>query len=198
MPKKSLIPIVEGQSEVESAGVLLRRILYAKDTYDVEVARPFRVKRNKVVRRGELEKAIRQAELSRGGAAAILVVLDADDDCPADLGPALEARAKAATELPVALVLAEIEFEAWLLGAKESLRGVRGIADDAVAPSNPQRIRDAKGELSDNMIDGRRYIAVDDQPALVQEMDIELASERCSSFARFVRSVNTLLTEMAD
>ncbi len=198
MPKKSLIPIVEGQSEVESAGVLLRRVLYASDTYGVEVARPFCVKRNKVVRDEELEKAIRQAERSRDGAAAILVVLDADDDCPADLGPTLEARAKAATDLPAALVLAEMEFEAWLLGAKESLRGVRGIADGAVAPSDSQGIRDAKGELSENMIGGRRYIAVDDQPALVQEMDLELAAERCSSFARLVRSVRALLAEMAD
>jgi Domain of unknown function (DUF4276) len=189
---KVLVPIVEGQSEVESAGVLLRRLLHAEGAFDWSVAKPFRVKRNKVVRDGELEKAITQAQRSRGGAGAIVVVLDADDDCPAELGPGLTERARAATDLPVAVVLAEREFEGWLLGSKESLRAVRGIAANAVAPPNPQAIRDAKGELSRNMAGGRRYIAVDDQPALVESLDLDLAAERCSSFKRLVRAVGGL------
>ena len=195
MPR-CLIPIVEGQSEVESAGVLLRRLLHARGVYDLDVARPFRVKRSKVVRDDELEKAIEQAQRSRDGAVALMVILDADHDCAAELGPRLEARAKGATELPVTVVLAETEFEGWLLGAKESLRGLRGIASDAVAPPDPQGIRDAKGELSANMIEGRRYIAVDDQPAMVQRIDLRLAEERCSSFAKLVRSLDAILARI--
>lgn len=194
---KSIIPIVEGQSEVESVGALLRRLIYADGVYDFKVSRPFRVKRNKVVRKGELEKAIEQAERSRSGAAAVLVLLDADDDCPAELAPELTARARAATKLPIEIVLAVQEFEAWFLGAKESLRGVRGIHQNATAPPNPEEIRDAKGEISLNMVEGRRYIAVDDQPALVEAMDLELAADRCSSFAKLRRSVRALVAANA-
>lgn len=192
---KTLIPIVEGQSEVESAGVLLRRLLYDNEVFDLNVARPFRVKRNKVVREEELEKAIAQAEKSRPDAAAILVLLDADDDCPAELGPALGARARVATTLPVEVVLAEMEFEAWFLGAQESLIGVCGISPDAPISPYPQRVRDAKGEVSRSMVEGRRYIAVDDQPALVDAMDLNLAEARCSSFEKLVRSVKRLAHE---
>jgi hypothetical protein len=189
---KSLVPIVEGQSEVESAGLLLRRLLHVGGVFDWSVARPFRVKRNKVVRCGELEKAIVQSQRSRESAGAIVVILDADDDCPAELGPELTERAGAATDLPVAVVLAERELEAWLLGSKESLRGARGIASDATAPAGPQAIRDAKGELSRNMTGDRRYISVDDQPALVEALDLELAARRCPSFKRLMTVVGEL------
>jgi hypothetical protein len=78
---KAIVPIVEGQSEVVSIPILLRRLLHRSGHYELEVARPFRVKRNRVVRPGELEKALVLATRSRPGAAAVVVVLDADDDC---------------------------------------------------------------------------------------------------------------------
>jgi hypothetical protein len=84
------------------------------------------VKRNKVVREGELERAITQAVRDRPGVAAVIVILDADDDCPAELGGLLLNRSVTATDKPVGVVLAKREFEAWFLGAKESLRGKRG------------------------------------------------------------------------
>lgn len=189
---KSLIPIVEGQSEVESAGILLRRFLHSEQVFDLEVAAPFRVKRNKVVREGELEKAIRQAQRSRTDGAALLVLLDADDDCPATLGPELDARAKESTDLPVSVVLASIEFEAWLLGSQESLAGVRGIDPEADIVPNPEGIRDAKGALS-KLMKGRRYIAVDDQPALVNAMDLTIAEARCRSFKKLVKELRDLV-----
>lgn len=195
---KVLIPIVEGQSEVESAGVLLRRMIQAEGASEIDVARPFRVKRNKVVREEELENALKQSTRARAGAAAVLVLLDADDDCAAELAPKLEARARHAIALPVAVVLAETEFESWLLGAKESLRGVRGIAQDATAPPDPQQIRDAKGRLSANMTGNRRYIPVDDQPALVAAMDLTSAAQRCSSFAKLTRAVRALIDALQE
>ena len=87
---KSLVPIVEGQSEVESVGVLLRRILTADRRSGISIAKPIRVKRNQVVRQGELERALRLAVSTRVGCAGILVLLDADDDDPELLEPSLE------------------------------------------------------------------------------------------------------------
>src|SRR5829696_9022736 len=101
----TIVPVVEGQSEVLAFGELLRRLLYRLEVYDVTVAQPFRVPRSRVVREGEVERAVRMAVAARDGATAVLVVLDADDDCPARLGPSLLARCRRATHLPVGLVL---------------------------------------------------------------------------------------------
>lgn len=192
----NIVPIVEGQSEVESVPVLLRRVRERLRTYGVDVARPFRVKRNSVVRKGELERAVRQAVRSRDNAGCVLVLLDADDDCPAELAPSLLERCEQVTNLPVAVVLANKELEGWFLGAKESLRGVRGIRDDTVAPPDPEGIRGAKERLTQNMAGGRRYSEVDDQPALADKMDLDLTRRRCPSFDKFLRDVERLLQQI--
>ncbi len=188
--------IVEGHSEVGSVPILLRRLLQNAGVYDLDVEKPFRVKRDRVVRPGELEKAVTFASRSRDDAAAIVVLLDADDDCPAKLGPELAKRCQEITQLPALVVLASRELEGWLLGAKESLRGVRGIKDDAVAPENPERIRGAKERLTKNMTGSRRYLEVDDQPALVERMDLALARDRCPSFDRFVLRFRDLVSQV--
>ena len=195
--RRAIVPIVEGHSEVGSVPILLRRLLQDIGTYDLEVEKPFRVKRDRVVRPGELEKAVRFASRSRAGAAAILVLLDADEDCPAELGPELAKRCRQTTHLPTLVVLASRELEGWLLGAKESLRGKRGIKANAVAPGNPEGIRGAKERLSKNMTGSRRYLEVDDQPALVERMDFVLAQDRCPSFARFVLRFRDLVSQVA-
>jgi hypothetical protein len=193
----AIVPIVEGQSEVASIPVLLRRLLHRSGLYELEVARPFRVKRDRIVRPGELEKALALAGRSRPGAAAVVVVLDADDDCPAELGPRLAERCRQTCPLPALVVVANRELEGWFLGAKESLRGIRGIRNDAAAPEDPEHIRGAKERLSSNMVAGRRYLEIDDQPAFAELVDLELAQERCPSFARFVQRLDKLASELA-
>jgi len=193
---RAIVPIVEGQAEVESVPVLLRRVLTLLGIHSVQVARPFRVKRTKVVKEGELERAIRLALMDRDGAEALLVVLDADDDCPVDLANRLRERAGTVTNKPCAVVVAQREFEAWLLGAKESLRGHRGITDNAAAPPNPEAIRGAKEALSRNMVN-RRYLAVDDQPALADVFNLDRARSACRSFDKFMREAERLLRLIA-
>jgi len=195
MPQ-AIIPIVEGFAEVESVPILMRRVLERVDAAWISVARPFRVKRYNIVREGQLERAVRQAVGSRPNASGIMLLMDADDDCPARLGPRLVERCRSVTQLPISVVLATREFEAWFLGAKESLRGVRGIAADATGPQNPENIRGAKERLTENMRH-RRYIAVDDQPALADAMDLQLAQARCPSFDKFVREVEYLSAAIA-
>jgi hypothetical protein len=192
----SLVPVVEGFSEVEAMPVLLRRFLEEAAVWDLQVAKPFRVKRQLVVRDGELERAVALAVSDRPEPEAVVIVLDADDDCPATLGPALLVRARSATALPVILVLANREYEGWLLGAKQSLRGTRGIRDDANAPDDPEAIRDAKGRLSANMTEGERYVEVEDQAALTQAMSLHEAAGRCPSFEKLRRDLTSLLDEI--
>ncbi len=188
----AIVPIVEGISEVEAIPVLFRRILRHQNVQGVWIERPFRIKRYGVVRDRELERAITQAVRDRTNVGGVIVVLDSDDDCPAQLGPALLARARTATDLPVAIVLAQKELECWFLGAKESLRGTRGIRLDSSPPAEPESIRGAKERLSQNMIAHRRYLPVDDQAALAETMDLREAEARCPSFARLVQKLHLL------
>jgi len=193
-----LVPIVEGYSEVESVPVLLRRLLAEWGRYEVAVAKPVRVSRYKVVRPGELERACELARRRPAGCDAILLVLDADDDCPKELAPGLLERArKANADIPAAVVLAKSEFEAWFLGSLESLRGVRGLTEAAVSPERPEDIRDAKGHLSRQMTGGRTYVEVDDQPALADCFDLQSACQRCPSFDKFIRDVESLMAALA-
>lgn len=118
----------------------------------------------------------------------VLILLDADDDCPAQLGRNILARAQEV--LPnrsVSVVLANREFEAWFIGAARSLNGHRGLvagdADLNVAAEGP---RDAKGWLRQRMASGT-YGETTDQPAFAAKMDLQEALDRCRSFRKLCR-----------
>ena len=190
----TILPIVEGESEEEAIPVLLRRLLDRLGRWNVLVARPFRLSRTKMARKGELERALIQGLRSRQGVTCVLVVLDADDDDPALLEALLLEQCRAITPLPSAVVVATRELEAWFLGSKDSLRGVHGIKPNANAPEEPEAIRGAKERLSRNMI-GQHYVPVDDQPAFAARMDLELALRRCASFRRLADGLERILSE---
>jgi hypothetical protein len=194
----AIVPIVEGQGEVEAVPLLLRRVLAEGAHYGTTVAKPFRVSRSKVVKAGELEKAIQLAATSRDDAGSILVILDSDDDDPATLIEALKKRGEAVTHLPVEVVAAVKEYECWLLGGKESLRGVCGIRSDASNPPAVETIRDGKGRLEANMTDNRRYVEVVDQPRLSAHLDIPMAAGNAHSFAELLAAVAHLIEAMGD
>ncbi len=190
----TLVPIVEGVSEVEAVPVLLRRLLEQEQRFDIRVARPLRIGRYRIVRPGELENALQKARLRSEGCDAILLLLDADDDLPCELGPRLFAQAQqVSSDLPCRVVIANREFESWFLGSIESLRGHRGIALDAVALEHPELPRDAKGYLTRMMTGGRTYNQSDDLPALTAKFDLLAARNNCPSFDKLVRDIQSLL-----
>ena len=191
--------IVEGESEVETVPLLIRRI--AANLYPelpIVVPPPIRRPRNKVVKENELEKAVEFVARQIGGQGAIFIIFDSDDDCPAELGPSLLHRAsQARSDLPIAVVLAKHEFEAWFLAAAESLRGRRGLKNDLNSPDNPEAIRGAKEWLSQRMEDSRTYRETQDQPALAALFDLEQARQ-ADSFDKCYRDIIRLLDELRD
>ena len=188
--------IVEGQGDVEAVPVLIRRI--AADLYPELpiITQPIRVNRNKIVKVDDLEETIDVASRKVGRGGAIFILLDSDDDCPAKLGPELLQQAvNIRSDLPIAVVLAKCEFEAWFLAAADSLQGRRGLKSDLRPPSNPEGIRDAKGWLSSQMEGNRTYDEVDDQPALTARFDFEKA-QQAPSFDKCYRDIVRLLDQL--
>ena len=191
--------IVEGHGEVEAVPLLIRRI--AADLYPelgVIIPRPIRIAKNKLLQANGLEQWVEIVSVRIGAQGAIFVILDSDDDCPAELGPDLLHRASQVhTGLPIAVVLAKCEFEAWFLAAAESLRGRRGLRNDLNPPDNPEGIRGAKEWLSHQMERSRTYSETQDQPALAALFDIEQARQ-ADSFDKCHRDIMRLLDELRD
>lgn len=190
--------IVEGHGDVKAVPILIRRI--ATDLYPelTILTYPTRIPRTKLVKVNSLERTIELMVRRIGRQGAIFIILDSDDDCPAKLGPELLQQAvNVRSDLPIAVVLAKREFEAWFLAAAESLRGQRGLKNDLQLPSNPEGIRDAKGWLSSQMEGNITYNERNDQPAFTARFDFEQA-RHADSFDKCYRDIVRLLHELQD
>lgn len=189
-----LIAIVEGHGDVEAVRILLRRVLHEKlQRYDVAIERSIRVPKDKLLKPGELERAVSLAAKRTCETDGIVVLVDADDDCPAELAPAMAARAAASRpDRRISVVVAKSEFESWFVAAADSLAGFRGFAASLAVPAQAERIRDAKGWLSNTMPTGSTYRETIDQAAFAGRIDLEQARQ-CPSFDKFMREVRTLV-----
>lgn len=186
--------VIEGQGEVAAIPLLIRRICNELfGIFTLRTSRPVRITKSKLVREGELERAIRLAHITNHAQGPVLVVLDADEDCPAILGPHLKSRGGAfASPHGVSIVIPKYEFETWFLAAAQSLSGKRGLRDGLLPPPDPTAIRGAKEWLSRNMVPGRKYSPSVDQAALVAGMDLT-AARSCRSFDRLCREIERLV-----
>ena len=190
-----IVSIVEGKGEEEAVPILLRRIAQRViPGSPVAVPRPIRVKRQQIVKAGELERAVelaaRRARVNDG----ILILLDADTDCPADLAPTLLHRAtRARADRAIRVVLAKMEYEAWFLAAAASIAGQHGIDSSTAPPPDAESIRNAKGWLSKQMPTGHPYRPTLLQPSLTAIFDLD-AARAAPSFEKLWRDVTSMLT----
>jgi len=190
--------VVEGHGDLEAVPIVVRRIAeHIQPPVIVQVTAPLRTPRSKLVKPGELERAVEFAA-RRIGAGGVLIVLDSDDDCPATIGPALLARAESVRNgFPIAVILAKSEFESWFVAAAESLAGIAGLPLGLQAPADPESIRGAKEWLTASMLGTRSYSPTLDQPVLARQFDLASAC-RADSFEKFHRETERLLSEAPD
>lgn len=186
--------IVEGHGEVEALPILLRRITeQVAPGLSLQLPRPIRVNRQRVLKAGELERAVELAARLGQTGDGVLILLDGNGDCPGRLGPKLLRRAaEARPDRTIRVVLAASEYEAWFLAAARSIAGRHGIDATVAPPAEPEAIRDAKGWLSGHMRTGQRYRATLHQPALTAIFDLD-AARTAPSFDKLWRDVNALL-----
>jgi Domain of unknown function (DUF4276) len=185
--------IVEGHGECESVPILIRRIAHELDPgLKVQIPHPVRVTKSRLLKAGELEKAVDLAAMNVGGNGGILVIVDSDDDCPASLGPELLRRTQAArSDLPSGVVLPNKEFESWFLAAAQSLRGHGRFPDDLESPAQPEAVKGAKEWLG-KRARGGAYSSNVDQASLTSVFSFVLA-RRAPSFDKCYREVVRLL-----
>lgn len=179
----NLASIVEGHGEVGALPVLLRRIADTLGT-PVHCPRPHRVKRQKVVQAGELERALMLQSSRAGPGGGVLVLLDADDDCAVTLARTLASRARASPRVRVEVVLAVREFESWFLTTPAlSGRGVDLVGED----EDPDAVRSPKSRMPQN------YAVTVDQARFAALVDLERTALRSRSFLQLTRAVSRLV-----
>ena len=184
--------IVEGHGDVEAVPILIRRIASEIDPSNaIDVKQPIRVPANRLKKPGELERTVELAARTLSGRGGILILIDCDWDggCPKTDGPDLLTRACAVhPDIPISLVLAYKEYEAWFIAAAESLRGKRGLSDTMTPADDPEGIRGAKEWLGKWMPSNRPYSETIDQPALTALFDMQ-AARRTNSFDKCWREI---------
>jgi hypothetical protein len=137
--------IVEGHGEVQAAPALVRRIAHSLSFYTLITCHVRRITKSQLLQPGELEKAVEALTRQIGRNHPLLVLLDADQDCPKELANRLRARCHAAhADVAISIVIANKEYEEWFLAAAKSLAGQRGLAKQLERPTDPESIQGTK------------------------------------------------------
>ena len=193
----SIASIVEGDGDVAAVPGLLRRILGERlGRYDIQAlkAKPANGKPNLLKK---FEQFLRYAVID--DCDAILVLVDADKECPVDQARKLAARATSLNlNVPVAIVYAKSEYETWFIASLSehtghAIRERLGISDTESAPDNVESDRGAKGWLNERMPDDRAYKETEDQEPLTYHIDLETTHDKSRSFRRLCNAVGELV-----
>lgn len=157
---------------------MLRRHLESASDFRDVLGKPVPLHgRDKGLVPGGLEGYVATAA-ARPGCVGVLVVLDSEGDCVAELGPCLLERSLVVSRVPVRVVLADACFEDWLFASAETLDlGLTYGAGINGSGAIKQAIRPAS------------FTKPIWQPKLTVRMDLAVARARSASlercFARF-------------
>lgn len=192
MSRLRVAPIVEGHGEDNSIRILLQRVwTELLGGEHVEVLKPIRWPRTKLVKASELGRAVELALLKIGSVedpAMVLILLDADEDLPCVLGPTLlkSARERRA-DADISCVVANVEYETWFAAACASLHEYLDLSRGTL-PEAPERERLGKAWIQ-KRFRGIKYSETVDQPAMTSRMDLAACRERSPSFDKLCREL---------
>lgn len=196
-----LVPIVEGDGEIEAVPILLRRMLASRNVWDLQIARPKNAHGcGNLTKPGGLEKFVELAFRERD-CAGVVVLMDADDDrdCPVTLARQFVERIeKHGIRHPLAIVFARREYEAWFLASLETIAGTDiggrpGLPDGLTYEGDVEDIRGVKAWLSRHLPGTRIYKETEDQAPMTERIDFQRAAKRSRSFRRLDSGIDSLL-----
>jgi len=203
---RRIMPIIEGHGEEKAVPCLIRRWLRHRqwhkffDVPDTAINAKGCGKLKAAYNRKRhlgIEHYIETA--LRNKADAILVVLDADDECvnrgPNNgLGPELLTRAQnVASHVPLAVVVANREYEAWFLASLTSFRAMGLLRRKVRLPGRivPESQRDCKGLIANLM--GCKYEEKVHQLALTCGLTFSPRTKyRSPSYGKLLRDLERL------
>ncbi len=200
--RPTIATIVEGDGEIEALPLLARRILHESERFDVDVSKPIRCSRSKIlpfmpgseptVNANELQRYVL---LARGNvnphAGAILILLDSDGDCPRTLSQMILDKARGPADgLPVGVVLADREYETWFIASWEKVRPEGAACPDL--SSDPDKVQNPKAAIGRLLPEGLRYSETTHQAKFSDRIDLDLATDRSRSFRKLRSSILNL------
>jgi hypothetical protein len=189
--------VVEGQGDVVSLPLLLVRLVRDINPNIVPVVSPpVRVKRDRFVADArEFERSLMLASRFAGDRNPVLIVLDSEGSCPAELGPRLLGKARSISAgRPVGCVVAHQEYEAWFLAAPECVRDHFELDATPTPPPDPESKQGVREWIKRQLPRGKTYKETTDQPALTRLLDLE-KSRSIPSFDKLYREVARLIQE---
>lgn len=193
-------PIVEGDCEVKCLPVLLHRIwteLLGQPS--LLVLNPSRTKRQLVadIPKGELQRKLDESsvrlkqKLGTDSRGAILLLLDADNDCPVHVAAKLRTAAQLRPGFSFICVIAKRMFENWIVAGASSLCGVSSLPDDLELPPNPESCNGAgwlDGQIR-RTNPARKYDKIVDSVTFVRQMNLDDARQMSPSFDKLCRDL---------
>ena len=193
----TIVPVVGGDGDVAALPGLLARILLENNNRpDVLVAQG---KSGVVKANGrpnlvnKLDKFLQHAQ-NKPDCDAILVLLDADNDCPVDLGQQLSQRSEQiGTKCPVRIVCARRSYESWFLASLDTVKGKSVIPDTAALSGDAEAVPNPKQWITALLPQGQAYKETTHQAAISSFIDLDLAHKNSRSFRRLCHALEQLL-----
>ena len=192
-----IVAIVEGDGDERAVPKLIRRVLWEHlHRYDIVVSKAKNA-RGKPGLLKRVDQFLQYALLDQCD--AILVIIDADNECPHRRASSIADQATALKlGVPVAVVCAKAEYETWFIcnlteSAGQDIRKYLEIPQFVIAPSAVEEIRGAKEWLSERMPRNRAYQETSDQEPLTYHIDLELTLNGSRSFRRLCHAIEELV-----
>ena len=193
MPK--IVPIVEGQGEVEAVPALLWKLLAERGRYDIQIEIPQNAHGcGNLTKPGGIEKFVQNAWTKRG-CGAVLVLVDADKKCPVRLAIDFSQRILAlGVRFPVAIVIAKGEYEAWFLASLETIAGVPldggyALPTELTYPGEVENRPGVKEWITEQFPQGHIYKETIHQASMTKLLDPERVRQRSRSFRRLCHAL---------
>src|SRR6266545_946524 len=209
-----ILPIVEGQTEQKFLERLLHRVwreLLCRPER-LQIVEPFRGHRDALVHPNgqvlgdSLQKALLKLKARTRkepeAQSLLLILLDAEGDCPATLAPRLLALSKKTlpADTSVACVLARRMLENWIVGGASTLARVNGLPSPLPARDYFEERSGAawlEGQLrSQNK--ARKYKKTADAEPFVRTMNLQECRGSCPSFDKLCRDLEGRLPQQPD
>lgn len=207
-----IVPIIEGQTEVNCIELLLQRIWSELMTFPdrLQVLPSTRGNRDALIdpAKPDLARKVEEAyvKLARQlradpiGRGLLLLLLDAEEDCPAELAPKLLVAAKKVrSDADISCVFAKRMLENWIVAGASTLAGVNGLPD--VLPAR-DRFEDRSGVawLEDQLRSrhrARKYKKTADAKKFVRALKLQECRANSPSFDKLCRELETRFPQQA-